>query len=296
MASLLLAGAWVALGLGCGIGSSHPSEVNDTQIIAAVVEPAEPAPGETVFAEVFVADPKDRGVELLAWSCTPSGDEPCVERLGGVAAMVTVVDEPVDGSFFVVRQIPSDAAALAAQAGVDPDELAALVYLLACEPGVCPVLQQARDALANPQDDAASLALATVLSDPEPWMRDLPLYGVNLAVRLVPLSSGGNRNGNPSADQRFRDPEDEGTPLVVSSGDAIDLRFSVFDPDGKRVDAYGYTTLGRFDDDRVREDRENDAVVHWLLAPDEPGTGRVWVVFDDRDGGRAVWTQALEVR
>lgn len=289
-------GALGLFGLGCGVGSSHPSQVNDVQVLAAVVEPAQPAPGDTVLAQVYVADPLERGTELLVWSCTPADDLPCAELVGGVEALAAVVDEPVEGRFSLVRTIPEEAASLAVQAGFGAEGLALVVFLLACEPGLCPVISEARAALAAPQDTEAARALAAQLADPESWMRDLPLEGVALATRLVPLAGGGSRNENPSAEQRFRPSGDVGTPLRVQPGEAVNLRFSVYDPDGTRVDAFGYTTLGRFDEERVREDRENDAVLHWLLAPEEPGTGTVWVVFDDRDGGRAVWTVPLVVQ
>lgn len=295
MPSLSGVGLLWLLGPGCGVGSSDPSQVNDVQVLAAVIEPPQPAPGETVLAQVFVADPKGRGTELLVWSCTPGTERPCAELVAGAAGMVAVVDEPTLGRFSLVRQIPENAASLAVQAGFEGEGLAVVVALLACEPGLCPIISEAREALAAGGDEALAEALADKLADPESWMQDLPLEGVSLATRFVPLAGGGGTNDNPAAEQRFRQPSDEGTPLRVRAGEAVNLRFSVYDPNGTRVDAYGYTTLGQFDEERVREDRENDSVLHWLLAPEEPGTGTVWVVFDDRDGGRAVWTVPLVV-
>lgn len=283
--------------LGCGVGDSHPSQVTDTRVIAAVVEPAQPQAGETVLLTVYVADPEERGVELLAWSCTPAGDLPCLELEGGVSAMVSVVDAPTDGTFLLARSVPDDVDALLAAAGeeVDPDELSAVVWLLACAPGTCEIIEEAREALAAPGDRDRAERLARDLADPTPWMRELPLSGVNLAARRVRLGRPGEeRNENPVADPRFlTDEEREAGAFVVPVGDARSLRFAVFDANGTRADAYGYSSLGRFDAVAVREDRQDDSVVQWLLGPDRPDEGRVWVVFDDGDGGSDVFTMAV---
>lgn len=279
--------------LGCGVGDSHPSQVTDTRVIAAVVQPAQPQPGTTAFMTVYVADPKERGVELLAWSCTPFQGQPCVELNAGIEAMVTVVDQPTNGTFTLARTVPGDVEALLDATG--DDDLAAVIWLLACEPGTCEIIEEAREALAAPDDTDLAERLARDLADPTPWMRELPLGGVNLAARRVRLGrSGQELNENPVADPRFlTDDEREADTMTVPLGDVRSLRFAVFDANGTRADAYGYSTVGRFDDVAVREDRQDDSVVHWLLGPDQPAEGRVWVVFDDGDGGRDVFTVAV---
>ncbi len=277
---------------GCGVGQSHPSQVTDTQVIAVVTEPPVPAPGDTVFGRIYVADPEERGVVLMAWTCTPLGDQPCLELAGGIHQLVTVLEPRPDGVYTLSRSIPSELAAYADAEG----RLSAALWVLACPPETCDIIQQARQALANPQNSQLGEALAEDLADPRPWMEALPMKGVNLAVQPLTLSTTDRFiNSNPVAYQRFVATSEPVESFVAPVAEATDLRFAVTDPDGRRVDAWAFTTVGRFQDDKVREDDRNDTVVHWLLAPTRPTRGRVWVVFDDRDGGRDVFTAEVVV-
>jgi hypothetical protein len=281
--------------LGCGVGDSHPSQVVDTQVLAVVTEPAQPSPGQSVAVTVWVADPRDRGVELLVWSCTPYGDDDCVEREAGLNQMAAVFTEPgAQGRFSFSRYLPVALEAVFADSDQAP---AALVWALACEPGLCPIIDDVRQALADPVDIAGADRVMDELADPVSWLRDLPLAGVNLAGRFVPLArtAADDRNQNPVVEQRFLTEDEVGQPVAVAASDARSVRFAVFDPNGTRSDAVAYTTVGRFDDHVVREDSQDDTVLHWLLAPAEPATGTLWVVFDDGDGGRSVWTAEVTV-
>ena len=293
LASLLQLGLLTQLG--CGVGDSHPSQVTDTQVLAVVTEPAQPAPGQTVAVSVWVADPLDRGVELLVWSCTPYGDADCVERVTGLGQMAAVFTEAGPGGrFSFSRSIPTDLEALFAESEQQPS---AVVWALACEPGVCGVIDDVRQALADPTDLARADRVIDDLADPVSWLRDLPIEGVNLAGRFVPLARSfeEDRNQNPLVEQRFLTEGEVGQPVIVPVGEPRSVRFAVFDPNGTRSDAVAYTTVGRFEDHVVREDSQDDTVLHWLVAPTEPATGAMWVVFDDGDGGRAVWTADVVV-
>ena len=101
---------------------------------------------------------------------------------------------------------------------------------------------------------------------------------MSLASRALPVSqSPEGLNSNPILTERFRtEAERDAGAFRVTPGDARSLRFRVEDGDGHRTDAYAYTTVGRFDDDEVRETTD-DGVVHWLIAPegadDRPGVG-----------------------
>ena len=81
---------------------------------------------------------------------------------------------------------------------------------------------------------------------------------------------------------------------MVTPGGEVDLAFHVEDPNGETVYAYPLTTLGAFEERKVKV--EDQAVRLYLRAPAEEGEGRVWVIFDDRDGGLAVFSQALRVQ
>ena len=283
--------------LGCGVGESHPSQVTDTRVVAVVATPPVPAPGDRVALEIYTADPKARGLELLVWSCTPLGGEPCVESTLGANERVFVSTDHAEGRFEFDAPIPAQLAELAAQNGIEAVE--ARLWFLACAPELCPIIGEARRALeaAEQGDPRPAERLADDLAEPQEWLRELPLAGVSLASRALPVSqSPEGLNSNPILTERFRTEEErDAGAFRVTPGDARSLRFRVEDGDGHRTDAYAYTTVGRFDDDEVRETTD-DGVFHWLIAPEEPTTGRVWVVVDDDRGGRAVWTQPVEVR
>lgn len=102
---------WLPLALllaACEDGPSEETLVDDVQVIAAVAEPLVVAPGESWTLETHVADPKERGAEVLLWACL---DEECqTER-------VTPEDEIA--TLDVVSAVPIP------------------LWILACDPGIC---------------------------------------------------------------------------------------------------------------------------------------------------------------
>ena len=55
--------------LACGGGERHPSIVTDARILSVVTRPPEARPGEPVDITVLIADPRQRGMEVLLWTC-----------------------------------------------------------------------------------------------------------------------------------------------------------------------------------------------------------------------------------
>ena len=286
----------------CGGGQRHPSVVEDTRILGVVAEPPEAMPGEDVAITVQVADPKRRGVELLVWTCAlyqgscaesqlPFADwvavtgvkqEVIPERLG---SGLDSLEEHYVGQGSVVRQVPAEADTILEE--LDPIPVA--LYALACAPNVCPLIDEVNKALVSGEADSALMA---DLADPTRWMKDLPWDGVSLAAQQLLISSQEEeeRNQNPIFDPRF--PQGGESVIRVEAGGELELAFFVDDV-GEKVYGYGYTTLGAFETRRVKE--EDNGIRNWLLAPDAPGEGRVFMIFEDRDGGAALWTRGLEV-
>ncbi len=291
---------WLALA--CGGGQTHPSVIDDTSIIAIVTDPAEAAPGETVSITVTVVDPKQRGAVVMIWTCGLY-EGACIEDNIDLAERVEIIALPtpetslrrdiglpdalrhITDQVSTTRDIPSESGELLGTAGSLPVAL----YALACPAGVCPIIDSTREALRSAPSDQ----LLKDLADPTRWMVDLPMEGVSLAIRsfVVSYDTGADRNYNPSFDPRFSAAWD--ATLRIPTGGELETAFYVTDPNGEHVYGYAYTTIGQFEERRVKDN--SGTVRNWLLAPSSPGDGVAYMVFEDRDGGSAVWRQAVEV-
>ena len=282
-----------ALCLGCTSQLSHPSLVTDVRVVGVVAEPAQPAPGELLELEVVVANPKGRDLELLVWSCTP---------IEGICAEVELLDEArwvavpevVDGVARIERQLPDPAedwAELVEEWPALTEELldeyldggAIPLFVLACERDLCPVIEQARQALADDTPLHREDPLSVALGDPASWLAELPFDGVSFASRALPTRPVDDTtpNDNPVAEERFVLHGETGAR--VEAGGFLDVVFTVEDPDDSKITAYPLTTAGRFE---VRYRSTSDGeVAFWLAAPERAQDGLIWVVFTDKDGG-----------
>ena len=287
------------LALACGGGQRHPSEVTDARILSIVAEPPEAQPGETVDISVLVANPLERELEVLIWTCGMYEGE-CAESMRPFTDWA-IVASPIGSSLRhdgvdviaayaaeqarVTRSVPSEVSELLDY--VDP--IPVLLYALACEPGLCPLIEEVKDAL---EDNNAGSRLEKKLADPTLWMHQLPMDGVSLAIQQFMVSNADEtRNHNPIFDPRFVQGRE--SVLRVPAGGELEVAFFVDDPDAEKVYGYGYTTIGSFEKRRVTE--EDNAIRNYLLAPSQGGEGRVYMVFEDRDGGAAIWTRPIEI-
>ncbi|RME21064.1 MAG: hypothetical protein D6798_18985 [Deltaproteobacteria bacterium] len=282
------AGALVALAApGCGARGFEVTHLDDVHVVTVVTDPAEAAPGDRVTVRVYVANPHGAELEAMFWTCTPV-DDAC-----GEAAFVEEVEEWVtvgavrDGEFTTLRTVPADLSELLP---ADGRSGSTRLFALACEVGLCPIIDQARVAMDAPGPD---LPLADDLAHPDRWLVDLPMSGVALSTReyVVRGPADAVENRNPVYEARFTEALDP--PLQVTVGGEMDLAFRVTDPNMETVYAFPFTTVGAFTDRKVKA--EDDEVRLWLEAPDHDATGQVWVVFDDRDGGLAVYTESVVV-
>lgn len=284
--------------LACGGGDRHPSVVDDLRILSIVAEPPEATPGEVVDITVLVADPQRRSSEVLVWTCglyegecaeslMPFVDWPIVTTLG-----TDDRDESLDDISNrlaelarVSRTVPQDAEQIFEYLNPIPVAL----YALACQPGLCPIIDDVKVARTKgfADDD-----LKERLADPSLWMHTLPMEGVSLAGQQLVISElpPELRNRNPIFDPRFEEAYD---PVIrVPAGGELEVAFFTDDPDAEKVYGYAYSTVGVFEERRVKE--EDSAIRNWLRV-DGAGEGRVYMVFEDRDGGSAIWTQGIEV-
>ncbi|MCK6502944.1 hypothetical protein L6R53_06030 [Myxococcota bacterium] len=284
---------WTLLGLlaaqGCGGGLYEPTRVEGVRVVALVAEPPEARPRQYVRATIWVGKPDDRDLDVMLWTCTYLEDGSCAE-----AQFATEVEQwvtlgtDVDGQMETERQIPQEA-----EDWLDSEDEVVQVQLFAfaCPKDECAIIGEVEAAMDEVGIDPG---MAEKLADPTSWLARLPMDEVSLLTRgfAVSLREPGRVNRNPVAEARFAealDPE-----LVVAPGGVVDLAFHVQDPNGETVYAYPLTTHGRFEERKVKV--EDQQVRLYLQAPAEEGEGRVWVIFDDRDGGLAVYSQPLRIQ
>lgn len=245
----------------CAAGPNEETLLDEVRVVAVVVEPPEVAPGEAATVTVTVADPLGEGPGALAWTCTNLGDG-CLEAAEpGLGALTGEVE---DGRLVATKTAP------AALAGVVADGETVLplpLWVLACVPGLCPLVD---DPTADPEATAAFFA------DPFAGMEDLPMVGASLALGRVAISTRATPLANPVVTTDV-------TEVTAAPGEAVDLVFAV---EGGAT-AYGYTTGGGFD--MTEYPVKDGAVTLTWYAPEEPGEFRLYIVVNGEDGGSAIW-------
>ena len=287
--------------LACGPGPIHLSTITDTRVIAIQGSPPEPGPGETTRLTATVANPRERELEILLWTCVPwEGrclEEDTLPSLSDQAGIVSVAG----GSASTTHRVPEvpwplpeavlDGLLAAEDAPAEIDSIPVQVSALACPRNECDVVNRVRGGLRR--DDATGGSIGRDLRDPRRWMVDLPLRSVSLATKTLRIARPDHdvRNRNPVVEARWLAARDD--VLVMDRDVPYELAFFVDDPDRDTVRAYGYTTLGRFHD---RSEEVEDNAVRLYLLPEEAGRGELWVVFEDDEGGTTVWEKDIRIR
>ena|GEM_PF-1748141 len=268
------------------------TRLEELQIVAVQSNPAEISPSAgMVDINVLIADPKNKGAEVLLWSCTDFG-EGCLEAdffaestEGWVQSFV--YDQPLHTvSFF----IPPVLAPIVQQL---PEELipftGSSLWILACEPGVCDVFRDAEDGtlsydfLSDPRDVVATLEMGTYA-----------LAKKNLLISERPLES---RVQNPEITATFAEEE-----LVVAPNTEKELVFSYAlnsSPDSDPF-LYGYSAAGYFvegpprgyDGEEIPQEGEWSLTWQGLEQAEE---GNMYVVLENGEGGIGVWLGGAKV-
>ncbi len=280
--------------LGCA-GPSDETIVDELRVLAVLADPPEARPGETVLLESLVVDPEGRGYDVMAWSCTRTGED-CAEGAGfggeawsGLVAASRPDEAWLPSTYFVPDELGSFVTA----------EPAPLVqhWTLACEPGICDALDLALD---DPDPASAEAdALRVTLSDPLAALESLPMVGVSLALRVISVSSRADsaRVQNPTVVCRSESGDVDGA-LEVAAGEQLDLLCAVdgrFDGDGA---LWGYGTAGRFvGSSQEVDDGDTDKRYSWV-APKQALADpvQIWIVLSDGFGGVGIWEGTVQVQ
>ena len=264
----------LAILVGCMPGPQRETLVDDLVVLAAVPSSPEVDAGESFGVDVHLGRPNAAAVDLLVWSCFPARDEACLEE-GSENRFVVVEDAQEVSS--VERTVPLELA-FPLNAG---EELPLFVWSMACETGLCPLIE---DAKAGQVDESTLL-------NPIDELQELPFDGVSLAAQRIWLSarSPEERRKNPEVAASFEVPE------LVSAGESVMLDFQVEDH-MEVVEAYGYSLSGGFGEVSARV-FEGEVALEWFAPEELEGSEptRVWVVFQSEEGGSAVWSETWTV-
>lgn len=263
----------------CGGGPGAAGWMTELQVVAIAVDPPEVQPGSSARVTVTAADPRERGAEVVLWSCTDLG-EGCVERLRPDGSPRPLREwartgRLVEDRFEAVFDVPALPEALFG----DPaeEDRVAVVWVLACAPAACGWVERI-EADPAPGTEAWEVA-ARMLAQPDEWVGGWAPGWFSLAVKLVPLGTdGGNQNpivaGTP---ERVALPADAGTFTLTLEDDANPRALAV-----EALTTWGFAEVGDVVEGEVR--------VAWTPPPGGAGQGKVYAVVRDGEGGIAVWT------
>lgn len=266
----------LALLVACAGGPNDATLVDELRVVAAVAEAPEIGPGEQTTLTAWVADPLDVAPQIAIWSCTYAG-EGCLET--GTALQDWVAQPGLEDGTVSATVTASPALA---ELLTGPQELPMSVWMLACDPGVCPLFD---DLDAAPGTDAYD-AVADQLAAPLDWLADLPKQGVSLATKSVAVSAREPelRNQNPTLQ----------VDVVLLEDGSAELTATIDDVDaGPEPAVWGLATAGGFEQSSAPWD---DAPMRWVESMDEDADQADpawWVIATDDLGGSAVWTGTM---
>jgi hypothetical protein len=266
----------VGLLTACG-GPSAETQVEELRVLVLRGDPPEIGPGEPYAVEGVVADPLDEGFETLFWTCTRLGPD-CIEPSASTDAAWPGLraDSAPTGE---IAETGLASPALSAVAGEDPLPLIQL-YVLACTPGTCPVIDRAA---ADPDPGSAEADLLVAdLADPFTMLEGLPMQGVSLASFSLSLSSRpeAERHQNPglSCARSGEGPVAPGAEVTFTCSAE-----GSFDADGG---LWGYATLGAWDGSSVQVDAPDPEITYtWIAPARKTGDATLWLVLVDGLGG-----------
>jgi hypothetical protein len=261
--------------MACMEGPQAETLVNDLVVLSVVADPPEAAPGETVSMAVSLGLPNDTPVDFMLWTCLPLGEDSCLEE---GAAQRFILVEDAQSTTLVEQTVPFEAAGIVA---AFDGEIPVLVWSMACEQSLCPLLEKAKSGDVVEAD----------LADPISALKTLPFDGVSLALSTIWLSDREpeERRQNPILTPDFELPE------AVVPGERLPLLFNV-EGAGDETEAFGYSLSGGFGAVSTRV-FEGKVELVWFAPETVDATEetQLWAVIQDADGGSATWTATLKI-
>jgi len=251
--------------LACTAGPDEETLVPELRVMALTADPPEAAPGTEVALAAWVADPDAVDPDVVLWTCLDLGDG-CLELAApsfGVSS-----GKLTDGVLSTTRVAPAELSPIVADGET---VLPVPTFVLACAPGLCPLVDLVGAEPGTPEAEEA----AALLADPFGMLESLPMEGVSLGFGTLDVSARATPAVNPSLAPAF-------DAAVAPAGEQVDLAFT---SDGAEV--WAYTTAGGFDMPVVEP--EEGTATHVWYAPEEPGAATLWAVALGAEGGATVW-------
>jgi len=256
MTGLVLAMWW----WGCS-GPNQETLIEELRVVTAIADPPQQVPGQPYTLTATIADPLELGGAWSVWTCIPELEEGTLppDSLEGPLPEPGCIS--FDGELSEEEEVQATLPALPFP-----------VFVMACHLEACdlPDITEAQR------------------QDPFAWLQELPLSGVALGQTfprlLDPSVPSDDRPQNPVIEASYFD----GEPVTTEE----EVRLSFLVPGAER--AYGYTTAGGFVMTDYDVGRDGNTQLIWI-APEEAGTARLYVVFQDGEGGRAIWVADVQV-
>lgn len=273
--------------LACG-GAALETRVDELRVMAIKTVPAEFSPFEATELNLLIPNPTGKSAQVLFWTCTNFGDG-CLERdyyaessenWGSVQSIDNnnpVVTSPLE--------LPPVISGIVSESPADTVFGATFLWALACEDGLCPIIDQWLSG--TPDIDA--------MNDPFSLMKELPIEGTSLAFRPLIIS-------NRPDSARIQHPllELTGPEEITLSGpnDNQDISFDYtlnrIDPESDGL-FYAYATQGGFQmNDRftsLLREESGSFEASWFGTDDlESGEALLMIILENGDGGISFWT------
>ena len=273
------------------IDFGDPSYVSELRVMAVQSEPAEFSPlDESLQLNILVADPKKQTAEALIWPCTNLGNG-CLEAEffeGNLENWVSVI-ELSEGINSFSLSLPLELGFLLSDI---PEEDLPLnltsIWILACPPEECSAIEKVKAG----QIDAGKLG------DPSQFLVNLPMNTASLAKRSLFLS---NRSLETRIQNPILSPQTDEIPTSAPNQDneiQISYALQSLESEGSRFSVY--TSLGSIVEERGPPgssepmDLEGEYPIQWNSGS-EPGSGFLYVIVENSDGGIGLWTESLSV-
>jgi len=277
---IALAAALAVGAVACG-GPVEETLVDELRVVAAIPDQAELGAGEAFTLTNTIVHPTDTAVDTLVWMCTPTGPpgSPCLESTAG------------DGGWFATERAAGRTSSVEMtvspllSVGLTEEPAFVPTWILACEPGLCPIIDEA--AAATTADQVASVA--EQLADPVTLLQGLPLVGAAATQRGVAVSS----RAQPDRNQHPVIAEGPAAPLI---GDAeVGATFELSVDDRGELTAFSYATAGGFSEASTPAD-DRGVSLTWFAPEEGEGAVDLFVVVRDGEGGEALWTGTAEIQ
>lgn len=255
------------------MGPDTSTLLADTQVVMVRSDPPALGAGQVATLETLIVDPQERGLEVMQWTCTFAG-EGCLEPQFAMdesdpwPGLVYEDSERFEGS---VMASP----ALAEVLGPEPVPLLS-IWTLACEPGLCPLM------------DAEGDALMEGLESPADLLQDLPIYGVSLSQRRIRVAGVPLEATNPTI--VCEGPSEGVVEEEMAFSCTVEGEFA------EQAAVYGYANSGGWEGQSVQILNGAVELDYNYFPSEEPGPVDLYLVLQDGNGGSALWEATVDVQ